>query len=63
MMTRLESPITVPDITPPTRKFIGVSLRSLEYVIVDGREICVWLIEQALLASAPPMPMDMAALT
>ncbi|MEK6764063.1 MAG: hypothetical protein AABY96_15265 [Nitrospirota bacterium] len=63
MMTRLERPITVPDITPPTRKFIGVRVRSLEHVIVDGRKICVWLSEQAVLASAPPMPMDMAALT
>ena len=49
MMTRLESPITVPDITPPTRKFIGVRVRSLEHVIVAGLKICVWLIEQALL--------------
>ena len=49
MMTRLESPITVPDITPPTRKFIGVSLRGLEHAIVAGRKICVWVIEQAFL--------------
>jgi hypothetical protein len=63
MMTRLESPISVPDITPPTRKFIGVRVRSLEHVIVAGLKICVWLIEQALLVYAPPMPMDMAALT